>query len=71
MYGFIAALVASGVGYLLLFSAHDKLAVRLPMDNLMNISTTYAGLVVLVMILIGALIGIISSLIATRKYLKI
>lgn len=71
MYGFIAALVASGVGYLLLFSAHDKLAVRLPMDNLMNISTTYAGLVVLVMIMIGAVIGIISSLIATRKYLKL
>ena len=71
MYGFIAALVASGVGYLLLFSAHDKLAVRLPMDNLMNISTTYAGLVVLAMIMIGAVIGIVSSLIATRKYLKL
>ena len=70
MYGFIAALVASGVGYVL-FSAHDKLAVRLPMDNLMSISTTYAGLVVLAMIMIGAVIGIVSSLIATRKYLKL
>ena len=37
----------------------------------MNIGTTYAGLVVLAMIMIGAVIGIVSSLIATRKYLKL
>jgi hypothetical protein len=33
--------------------------------------TTYIYLVLLAMVLVGGLIGIISSLLATRRYLKI
>lgn len=71
MYGFVAAIIAAGVGYGLLFWAHDILSGKLPMENLMAIATSYVGLIVLALIVIGAIIGIISSLVATRKYLKI
>lgn len=71
MYGFIAAVITTGAGYGLLFWANSVLAARLPMANLMNIATNYVGIVVLALIIIGAFIGVISSFIATRKYLKI
>jgi cell division protein FtsX len=37
----------------------------------MSLLTVYAGFVLLGMIIIGAIIGIISSLLATRRYLKL
>ena len=72
MYGFIAALVATGVGYGLVFMAQEPLTkAGLPMSQLIDQLVTYVGFVALGMIILGACIGVISSLIATRKYLKI
>ena len=72
MYGFIAAIVATATGYGLIFAAKAPLAqYGLPFDSTINLMVHYVGLVVLGMILIGATIGVVSSYIATRKYLKI
>ena len=40
-------------------------------QSIKNTIITYIGFVLPGMILIGAIIGIVSSLLATRKYLKI
>jgi hypothetical protein len=47
--------------------ANAGIAVERTMDML----TFYAGFVLLGMIIAGAIIGIISSLLATRRYLKL
>lgn len=72
VYGFIAALIATGLGLLGLFSIKDKLlsyqvAIQPTLDFMFN----YIGFVLLGMIALGAVIGILSSLLATRRYLKI
>lgn len=72
MYGFIAAIVATVSGYGILFLARDKMdRYGIPINELLGNLTTYVGFVVLTMIVIGAVIGIISAWVATRKYLKI
>ncbi len=72
MYGFTAAIISTAVGYGLLFMAREPLnSYDIPMDQLMNILTIYIGFVATAMILVGSLIGIISSWIATRRYLKL
>lgn len=72
VYGFIAAVVASGIGIGLLYAAQSKLAsAGVAVGNTVHIFTTYFALVLLAMIVVGALIGVISSLLATRRYLKI
>jgi len=72
VYGFFAAIIASGIGYALLyFSAPGLLSYGINLQPTLDLFTYYAGFVVLVMILIGAFIGIISSLMATRRYLKL
>lgn len=72
MYGFIAAIVATTAGYSLIFWLREPMSrYDIPVENLISLLTTGIGLVLLVMILIGAIIGVISSWIATRKYLKI
>lgn len=72
MYGFIAAIIATVAGYSLLFFAHDPmLKYGIPVDNLLGHLTMYGGLVFLAMILVGATIGVVSSWVATRKYLKL
>lgn len=72
VYGFIAGLIASALGLLTLKLAEPKLseygvAVRPTIDFL----TTYSPFLVLAMILLGAFVGAVSSLLATRRYLKI
>lgn len=72
MYGFIAALLATGLGVAIMYAAREPLlsygiAVQTTIDAMM----TYLGFLLLGMILTGALIGITSSLMATRKYLKL
>jgi len=72
VYGFIGALVASALGYSLLMAVAPSLqeaaiAVGPTIDTL----TIYAGFIVLGMIVVGAIIGVISSLLATRRYLKL
>ena len=72
MYGFIAAIIATIVGYGLLILAHDPMVkYGIPIDNLLNHLKMYGVLVFLSMILVGAAIGVTSSWVATRKYLKL
>lgn len=72
MYGFIAAIVATLVGFGLLILAEQPLAAYgLPIAGTLQWLTKYIGVVVLAMIIAGAFIGVVSSYVATRKYLKI
>lgn len=72
VYGFIAALLATGLGMLALFASREKLLeYQVAIQPTIDFLLTYIGFVLLGMILAGALIGVISSLLATRRYLKI
>lgn len=72
VYGFIAAVLATAAGLAVLYAAQPKLAdVGIAVGNTVSLLTLYVGFVVLGMILLGAIIGIISALLATRKYLRI
>lgn len=72
MYGFIAALIGTGLGYLILEGIADKLSVAgIEVQSTLDLVTIFIGFVLLIMILLGALIGTVSSLLATRRYLKI
>lgn len=71
IYGFIAAFIATGVGVWALYgSAKTLLSYEISVQPTINLVTSYLVVVVLTMIAIGAVIGIISSLLATRRYLK-
>lgn len=72
VYGFIAAIVATGLSLLALYGAQPTLEsygiiVGTTLENLI----VYIGFVLPGMIVVGGVIGVISSLLATRKYLKI
>ncbi|MFI5212667.1 MAG: cell division protein FtsX, partial [Candidatus Saccharimonadales bacterium] len=72
VYGFIAAVVATGLGVALLYSVRDKLlSYGVGVQSTVDLMTTYIGFVILGMIVLGAVIGVMSSLLATRRYLKI
>ena len=72
VYGFIAALIATGLGVLLLVSSQEKLLeYGISVRPTIEIVTLYSPFVLMSMILAGGTIGVISSLLATRKYLKI
>lgn len=72
VYGFIAALLATGLGLLMLFSSRGKLlSYQVAIQPTLDFVLSYLGLVLLSMIVLGAIIGIASSLLATRRYLKI
>jgi len=72
VYGFFGALFASGLGYGLLIAVKPALVdAKIPIDVTADMLMTYAGFVVLGMIIIGAIIGVTSSLLATRRYLKL
>ena len=72
VYGFIAALVATAIGLGLLYAIEPRLsAAGVAISSTVNSLTMYVSVVLLVMILAGAVIGVISSLLATRRYLKI
>jgi len=72
VYGFFAAVIASVIGFGLFILAEPALKTAgVAIDPTMNLLTIYAGFVLLGMIIIGAIIGIISSLLATRRYLKL
>lgn len=71
-YGFIAAVIATALGLTLLYTSKDKLLhYEIAVQPTIDMMTAYVGVVIVTMICIGALIGIISSLFATRRYLKI
>lgn len=72
VYGFIAAIIATILGVLTLTSIAGKLkAYGVTIDPTVTLMTAYAPIVLVAMIALGALIGIVSSLFATRRYLKI
>lgn len=72
MYGFIAAIIATILGIAALVSASPKLhAYGVVIEPTVSMMMMYIPFVLLAMIILGAIIGIISSLLATRRYLKI
>jgi len=71
VYGFIAAIVATGLGVLGMIALKGRLIGGIELQPTIDFVLTYLGFVLLGMILLGALIGVISSLLATRRYLKI
>ncbi len=72
VYGFIAAVIATGLGVALLYAVAPALSdAQVPIQPIIDFVTFYMGFVLLAMILAGAFIGIVSSLLATRRYLKL
>ncbi len=72
VYGFIAAIIATGIGYGLLYSSASTLeSYQIAVQPMIDFMTLYVAFILLGMIVIGALIGVISSLLATRRYLKL
>ena len=72
VYGLIAAIVATGLGMIGLIKSVDTLAsYQITVQPTLDLLTKSSWMVLLVMIAIGALIGIISSLLATQRYLKL
>lgn len=71
VYGVIAAILATVLGLVGLYSIKDKLqSYEVAITPTIDMMTTYIPFVVIAMIILGALIGAISSLLATRRYLK-
>lgn len=72
VYGFIAALVATAVGVGLLYSLQDTLTGwGMLVTPTLEFVMIYIPFILIAMIILGALVGTISSLLATRRYLKI
>lgn len=72
MYGFVAALLATTIGYLILSSVERPLSsYGIAVGPTLNSFVLFAPLILLVMIIIGATIGVISSRLAVRRYLKV
>lgn len=72
VYGVIAAVIATILGVVALYASKDTLTrYDVAVNNTVEGVTVYIGFVLLAMIAMGAIIGITSSLLATRKYLKI
>lgn len=72
VYGFVAALLATVLGVTALYLSKTPLqSYGVAIESTIELVTVYAGFVLVGMIVAGALIGVISSLLATRKYLKV
>lgn len=72
VYGFIAAVIATILGVVLLQASSEKLlAAGVNIQNTLDLSTVYLPVVMLCMVALGGLIGVLSSLLATQRYLKI
>lgn len=71
VYGFIAAVLATILGVAGLYWLKDRLIAGVQVQPTLDFVVDYIGFVALGMILLGATIGILSSLLATRRYLKI
>ncbi len=70
VYGVIASILATGLGYLIVSLVRTKLeAYGVVMAPLADLLQAHIGLVILAMMATGSLIGIISSWTATRQYL--
>ncbi len=72
IYGIIASLIAAGAGTWALFSSASLLtSYQISVQPTINLIIQDGFLMVVIMILIGSIIGIVSSLFATLKHLKI
>jgi cell division transport system permease protein len=72
LYGVIAAIIATGVGVFCLFKSVATLSsYQITTQPTINLITNYMPLVLVAMMVAGATIGIISSLLATGRYLKV
>lgn len=72
VYGFIAAVVATGVGIAGLYAVDEPLSnYQISVQSTIDSAMFYIGYVLLAMIITGAVIGVISSLLATYRYLKV
>ncbi len=72
VYGFIAAVIATGLGMALLYGSKETLLSKgIVVSGTIDIATTYVAFVLLIMIVLGGIIGVVSSLLATRRYLHI
>lgn len=71
IYGLIAALIATAIGIFALYKLPGPIASYFTVQPTIDYVTYSAPIVLLTMIGVGALIGVISSLLATRRYLKI
>lgn len=72
VYGVVAALIATGAGVAGLYAIRDTLAgYQIAIDNTIHLVVTYIWAVIPAMIVAGSFIGIVSALLATRKYLKL
>jgi cell division transport system permease protein len=72
IYGIIAAFISTGIGVWVLFATSNTLSsYQISVHDTTRLITIYSPLVILSMVFIGAVIGIISSLLATRRYLKL
>ena len=72
MYGFVAALLATAIGVLAFINIEPQLsAYGVATADLTEKIIRFSPLILLVMILIGSLIGVTSSRLAVRRYLKV
>ena len=72
VYGFIAAVIATVIGLVILYASKEKLlSYGVVVQSTIDFVSIYIAFVLLAMIILGAIIGIVSSLLATRRYLKI
>ena len=72
VYGFIAAVIATCLGIGLLYGASDKLlSYGVDVKSTLEFVLHYLPLILLAMIVLGCIIGTVSSLLATRRYLKL
>lgn len=72
IYGVIAAIIATGLGIWGLYNAKNTLvSYDISVQSTIYLVTYYAPIVLIGMAVVGAIIGIISSLFATHRYLKI
>jgi cell division transport system permease protein len=72
MYGFVAASVATGLGIAGLFAVEPQLATYgITSRHTHDLVLAYAPLILLAMLAVGAFIGITSSRLAVRRYLRV
>jgi cell division transport system permease protein len=72
VYGFIAAIIATGLGFAGLYASAKTLSsYQISVQPTIDFVTSYGVFVFLGMIGLGAFIGIVSSLLATQRYLKL
>ena len=72
MYGFFAALFATALGYFGLITLEPKIAsYGVAIGSIKSDLIFYAPLILLIMIFIGSMIGVISSRLAVRRYLRV